>query len=151
MVRFHTLTPKVIFVDSSAYFSLIRAKDHNHQQALLIARHLDLQQWRIFTTSFVVAETHALIVNRLRRSDLGLVFLTTMNESKGTTVIQPTMPDQQRALQILGQHRDKQFSYADATSFAVMERFGISQVFSFDREFAQYGWSILSAELLSPR
>jgi predicted nucleic acid-binding protein len=44
---------------------------------------------------------------------------------------------------LLGQE-DKDYSYVDATSFAVMERLGIETAFTFDRHFEQYGWKRLS-------
>lgn len=47
--------------------------------------------------------------------------------------------DEERALQILRQYRGKDFSFTNATSFAVMERLGIAQAVSFDRHFQQYG------------
>jgi len=34
---------------------------------------------------------------------------------------------------------DKKFSYTDAASFVVMERFGIEAAFTFSGNFAQYG------------
>ena len=33
----------------------------------------------------------------------------------------------------------KDFSYTDATSFALMERLGLNTVFAFDEPFEQYG------------
>ena len=36
-------------------------------------------------------------------------------------------------------YRDKDFSYCDAISFAVMERLGITEVIAFDEHFRQYG------------
>jgi predicted nucleic acid-binding protein len=38
----------------------------------------------------------------------------------------------------------KVFSMTDATSFVVMERLGIRHALSFDRDFRQYGWTLLA-------
>ena len=51
--------------------------------------------------------------------------------------------DESKAWQIILRYQDKDFSYVDATSFAVMERFGISDVFSFDEHFEQYSFNRL--------
>jgi uncharacterized protein len=56
-----------------------------------------------------------------------------------------TSADVQRAKAIIYQYDDKDFSLTDATSFAVMERIRVPAVFTFDRHFAQYGFTILTA------
>jgi|RhiMethySRZTD1v2_1073278.scaffolds.fasta_scaffold1081974_1 predicted nucleic acid-binding protein len=53
---------------------------------------------------------------------------------------------ERRARAIITQYQDKSFSYTDAASFAVMERLGISRVFTFDRNFAPYGLTPLTPE-----
>ena len=53
--------------------------------------------------------------------------------------------DERRALAILRQYQDKMFSFTDATSFAVMERLNTQHAFSFDADFRQYGWIVLSS------
>jgi predicted nucleic acid-binding protein len=40
---------------------------------------------------------------------------------------------------------DKDFTLTDATSFAVMERLGITYAFTFDHPFTQYGFIALTA------
>lgn len=60
-----------------------------------------------------------------------------------TTIIRVRAADEERAKQILGHYADKDFSFTDAISFAVMERLGISRAFTFDRDFAQYGFTIV--------
>jgi uncharacterized protein len=130
-------------VDTSAYFALLAADDANHAQALAIRDRLIAEGWRLFTTSFVLAETHALLLNRLSQ-DIATRFLWTMDESL-TTLVWVTPADVQRAKAIIYQYTDKDFSLTDATSFAVMERFDIHLAFTFDRDFAQYGFTVLTA------
>ena len=94
------------------------------------------------TTNFVVAELHALVVARGSR-DAARHALSTSYRSRVTTVVRATEDDEQRALAIVLQYVDKDFSFTDAISFAVMERLGISRAFSLDRHFAQFGWQMV--------
>ena len=110
---------------------------------------LSIQQWRTFTTNFILAETHALLLNRLNRT----VALRTLKaiEISGTIIERVSVADEQRAREILEQYDDKNFSLTDATSFAVMERLGITYAFTFDRNFTQYGLTVLTPAHFSPR
>jgi len=54
-------------------------------------------------------------------------------------VIRVTERDEAKAARIIFDYQDKEFSYCDATSFAVMERLHICAVMAFDPHFAQYG------------
>jgi predicted nucleic acid-binding protein len=56
-----------------------------------------------------------------------------------------TPADVRRAKAIIYQYTDKDFSLTDAISFAVMERLDIHLAFTFDRDFAQYGLTVLTA------
>jgi uncharacterized protein len=71
-------------------------------------------------------------------------FLKDMEESN-TVVIRARAADEERAKQILFQYTDKEFSFADAISFAVMERLTIRLAFTFDRDFTQYGFPVIPA------
>jgi uncharacterized protein len=132
------------FVDTSAYFALLDADDANHAQALAIKDRLIAERSHLFTTSFVLAEAHALLLNRLSQ-DIATRFLRDMEQSP-TTLVWVTPADVQRAKAIIYQYDDKDFSLTDATSFAVMERIRVPSAFTFDRHFAQYGFTVLSAQ-----
>ena len=47
-----------------------------------------------------------------------------------------------RAREILERYHDKAFTLTDAVSFVVMETRGISEAFSFDDHFDQYGFRV---------
>ena len=132
------------FVDTSAYFALLDTDDANHAQSLTIRDRLIAERWRLFTTSFVLAETHALLLNRLSQ-ELATRFLRSMEQSS-TTLVWVTPADVERAKAIIYQYTDKDFSLTDAASFAVMERLRVSSAFTFDRHFAQYGFTVLRAQ-----
>ena len=92
------------------------------------------------TTSFVIAETHALYVARLGR-DAAAVFLRDTDIIPAIAVVRPTEADELAARAIIYRFRDKAFSLTDAISFAVMERLHLERAFSFDRDFEQYGFA----------
>ena len=130
-----------VFLDTGAYFAVAVSQDANHPQAISILERLAQQPSRLFTTNFVVAETHALLLAR-RGRDLAARVLGEIDRSR-TTIVRLRHQDEQRARQIILQYTDKSFSFTDATSFSVMERLGIDTAFTFDRNFAQYGFQAL--------
>jgi hypothetical protein len=86
----------------------------------------------------VLAESHALLLRRLGRA-AALAFLEGIPGSN-VDPIRVSRDDEATALGILRQYGDKDFSLTDAASFAVMDRLGIREAFTFDRNFAQYGF-----------
>ncbi|MBI3942276.1 MAG: type II toxin-antitoxin system VapC family toxin [Chloroflexi bacterium] len=131
-----------LLVDTSAYFAFVDGQDINHATARAIATRLATEHGRLYTTNFILAETHALLVARLGR-DIALRVLQEIDRGS-TTIIRVSSTDELRAREILIQYRDKDFSLTDAISFTVMERLHIRSAFTFDRHFAQYGYTILT-------
>ena len=136
------LRERRVFVDSSAYLALLDTDDEHHREAIATVQELAQARYRQFTTTVLLIESHALILSVLGR-DRAAQFLKDMEESN-TVVIRARAADEERAKQILFQYTDKEFSFADAISFAMMERFAIRLAFSFDRDFAQYGFTVLA-------
>ncbi|MBM2826190.1 MAG: PilT protein domain protein [Dehalococcoidia bacterium] len=136
------LRERRVFVDSSAYLALLDEEDENHDQAIQIVTQLANQRFRLYVTNILLIEAHALIMSNLGIA-AGIQFLNDMDESK-TIKIRVRASDEQRAKQIIFQYDDKDFSLTDAISFTVMERLGITYVFTFDRHFAQYGLNVLT-------
>jgi uncharacterized protein len=118
---------KPVLVDTNGFYAALNRKDAAHRE----------ERWSLFTTNFVVAETHALILIRRGRNH-AWQFLQSIYTGS-TNVDRVEERDERRARSILEQYRDKDFSYCDAISFVVMERLGITEVISFDEHFRQYG------------
>ena len=136
--------PQQILIDTGAYFALSDTTDANHERANGIRQRLLAEHWQLFTTNFIVAETHALMLTRLGYR-FALRFLNDIEQSS-TRIVRATPNDEQRARAIIRQYDDKRFSHTDAVSFAVMERLGIPQAFAFDRNFGQYGLQVLTPQ-----
>ena len=131
-------------VDTSAYLALLDDADQHHREAAAIINRLAEQHLRPYTTNAVLFESHALIMSVLGIRAAWEFLQET--EASSTVVIRVRASDEARAKQIIARYDDKDFSYTDALSFAVMERLRIPQAFAFDRHFGQYGWQVLQAE-----
>ena len=130
-----------VLVDTSGYFALLNTRDAKHGPAKAVAERLADESVRQFTTNAILFETHALILTKIGRH-VARRFLEDLLQS-ATIVVRVAARDEQRAFVLIGQYDDKNFSFTDALSFAVMERLRISTAFTFDRNFTQYGLAVL--------
>ena len=129
-----------VMVDTSAFAALVVARDAGHLAATAIHDRVSREGWQLVATNYVLAETHALLLAREGRT-VALDGLRGID--RGAAVVRATEEDEQRARAILERYRDTTFTLTDAMSFAVMERLGIGQAFTFDRHFARYGVALL--------
>lgn len=129
-----------IFVDTSAYYAAVDRRDIDHEAAATVLRQLMESRDQLVTTNAVLFELHGLLVNRLNRQ---AAWETLVALRASQTIERVSEQDEARVEEIIHQYDDKEFSMTDALSFAVMERLGLRVVFSLDRHFAQYGWTLL--------
>ena len=125
---------RVVFVDTGAFYAAINRNDENHGEATALFHDAMEEEWRLITSNFVVAETHALILSRL-----GRYLATAWLRSIPASVVRISKADEDKAKRIIFGYRDKDFSYCDASSFAFIERLRISEAMAFDSHFEQYG------------
>ena len=127
-----------VLVDTSAVYALIDRDDAYHRKAVAILRSLPRRGLAPLLTNFIMAECHALLLSRL-----GAEMARGWVMEQVWPVERVNVQDEDKARAIIRQYTDKTFSYTDATSFAVMERLGISNCFAFDPHFQQYGLTVL--------
>ena len=130
----------MIFVDTSAWVAISDARDGNHVRALGLQRELlSGKSGRLITTDFVLDETLTLIRKR-SGADPVRRFLDGLEASASVQQIWIT-PEHYRAARGLFLDQGQRFwSFTDCTSFVVMREFGISQAFSFDKDFREAGF-----------
>ena len=123
-----------MLVDSSAIVALLVKNDRNHEQAVEVLSRLTKQGAELVLSNFIIAESYNLIAVRANsfKAREWLLTNTWPVERVGRL-------DEKRALEIIKTYDDKDFSYTDATSFAMIERFAIDLAFTYDRHFQQYG------------
>jgi predicted nucleic acid-binding protein len=120
------------FVDSSVWFAAVVARDQHNRRAKSILQAVAA----VVTTDHVVAETWLLLNSRyhFRAAE---AFWEQVRVGAVRIEI-ATAADLETAWAIGRSFPDQTFSLVDRTSFAVMERLGITQVASFDDDFAIY-------------
>jgi predicted nucleic acid-binding protein len=128
---------KRIFVDAGAFYAWLDEDDRGHARAVEFFAGAIASRTDLVTTNMVLAETHALVITRLRRPDIGLAVVESILGG-WATVECATEKDMDSAAALLRRYADKAFSLCDAVSFVVMERRGIRAAASFDRHFRQY-------------
>lgn len=125
---------RAVLWDSSAILALLDADDADHETAVATAERIAVDRRPSFVTNYIEVEAHALLLRKLGRSIARDWLL-----SGGLPVVRALPQDEERARGILGTQRDKDWSFCDAISFAVLEARGARMAFSFDRHFRQYG------------
>ncbi|MEO7803106.1 MAG: PIN domain-containing protein [Actinomycetota bacterium] len=127
-----------VLVDSSAFLSLEDPRERSHPRSISALRTLVEESVLLIATNFIFDETYTLILTRLGRQRAvrwGDNFLG----GKLVRVVRVEQTHEERAWQIIHQYNDKDFSYTDATSFAVAEDLDIDRAFSLDEHFHQFG------------
>ena len=129
---------QAVFVDTSAFFAGLDRADRHHGAAVRTFEELAREGRAIYTSNVIVAETHALALRRLgRRAALRWL------DQPEIYLIFEEPDDHPSVVTLLERYSDKNFSYADAVSFVLMERLGIGVAFAFDDDFRQYGLDVI--------
>jgi predicted nucleic acid-binding protein len=121
-----------LFVDSSAWFASVVARDRYNARAKAVLR----EAGQLVTTDQVLVETWLLLATRHTRR--GAEMFWDGIRQGGVRVEKVTAEDMETAWAIGQVFADQDFSIVDRTSFAAMERLGLTRVASFDVHFAVY-------------
>ena len=130
----------MIFVDTSYWVALRNRRDGHHTEAQsLLGLH---GNGALVTTNQVRGETWTFL--RRRAGHVAAVeFLDALATSPRVRVIHVSPELEQSALDWLRRRDDREFSFVDATSFAVMRAERIRQALAFDGDFSAAGFEEL--------
>jgi len=128
----------MIFVDTSAFLAIENRRDAHHEEALIFRDAILKAREPLVTSDYVLADSYTII--RLRAGHPAAVdFGEDVKASRVLQVEYVTPEILEVAWQIFKTFSDKEFSFTDCTSFALMERLQINAAFTFDDHFRQYG------------
>jgi predicted nucleic acid-binding protein len=83
-----------VFADTGGFYPALNRRDASHRDAARLSPRARREHWFLFTTNFVLAESHALILARMGR-DRAWGFLQAI-VTGGTNVIRAEEADEQR-------------------------------------------------------
>lgn len=133
----------MIFVDTSFLFALFDRDDAQHERAraaldALRGGHL---AELLLTTNHVLAETITLVKSRGHRDprlrhDLAVRVGEQLLAGTFGRLHQVTAVQERHAFDFFRQHGDQRYSFVDCVSFVVMLELGLTEVLTFDDDFA---------------
>ena len=135
---------RAVFVDTGGWLACADGADPDHARARA-ARDAALEAGQILlTTDFVVDETLTLI-----RFRLGLAaaeaWWRLVDRSSRLRWERVDTDRFETARHLFFQYRDKDFSFTDCTSFAIMRELRLTQALTTDRHFRQMGFQVVPA------
>lgn len=130
------ISERDIFVDTSAFIAMRVTDDVNHKKAQGFLNIIKEQKMRLYTTNFILDEVYTYFC---KAHKIATEMAELIMNNPLIVLHRVNVEDENKAWDLLKTHKDKGFSYTDATCFAIMERIEIKTVFAFDEHYKQYG------------
>lgn len=134
-----------LFLDTSALVAMEDLDDANHKRAMEFREKIrsgDTIFRSLITSNYVVDETLTLLRFHCGYN-VAVAFRRTLETSKLMRVFWVTELLEKAAWKIYEKHSDKEYSFTDCTSFAIMDTEAIRSSFTFDEHFSQYGYDVV--------
>ena len=130
-----------LFADTSGFGNLADPTQAFHSLAASLYRAARIQNRRVVTTNYVLAELVALLTSPLRFPRASIVaFIDDLQTSPYVEIVHVDVLLHDAAWQLLKSRKDKEWSLVDCASFAVMTQRGISEALTTDHHFEQAGF-----------
>lgn len=130
------MPPERVILDTSAFYALISSADAFHTQAKPAYERLLDWEWEMWTTSYILVETSALVHHRLGFSSLKAFMETLLSDIISVLWVENAIHNE--AWKRMIERQGSRFSLVDWTTVVAAERLKAS-VFTFDRDFRQEG------------
>ncbi len=126
----------MIFVDSSFWIGLVNDRDARHAEATDLLGTVGTQ---LVTSNHVLGESWTWIRRRAGHAD-AVRFLDRIEASPRLRVVHVDDELEGRAWTWLRRHDEREYSFVDATSFALMRSMKIKDALAFDGDFSAAGF-----------
>jgi uncharacterized protein len=130
----------LIFADTSFWVAARLSRDDHHEDALALRE--KLAEERLVTSNHVVGETWTFFRRRSGHAT-AVEFLDLMARTARVDVVRVSEELEKQALRWLRRHDEREYSFVDATSFALMRSLRVRRALAFDGDFAAAGFAEL--------
>src|ERR1041385_1910521 len=131
-----------VFMDTAGFLALWDAGDEHHPEAVRLQTELARKRRRFLTSEYIVDETVTLLL--VRHSHAAAVdFLDTLEKSESLRLEWIDPSRFHAASRWFRKHADKEWSFTDCVSFAVMQELRLRDAFTTDHHFRQAGFAPL--------
>jgi len=125
-----------VFLDTGVFLALADEDNDYHSAAKSIYSDLLQSKAQLSTSNFVLSETYTLI--RFKVSHRAAVEFMKSFDQTGIRVFRVGEAIEKTAKAIFVRYDDKDFSFVDCTSFALIDHHRLDHAFAFDGHFRQY-------------
>ena len=125
-----------VFLDTGAFLALADEDDDHHSAARSTHTELLRSKAQLVTSNFVLSETYTLIRFKVGHHAAS-EFMKRFDRTEIKT-LRVTETTEQAAKTIFMRYNDKDFSFVDCTSFALIDHHRLDYAFAFDGHFRQF-------------
>jgi predicted nucleic acid-binding protein len=130
-----------LFADSAAWLALYDRRDKYHVRTQIAFRDLTERKVTFVVTDYTVAETATLVMGRAGHAQATICGEWLLHSAR-VRLIRVDAEMWSEAWRMFKMYDDKDFSFVDCASFAVMRREHIVDAFTFDHHFEQMGFRL---------
>jgi len=124
------------FIDTGVFVAARNKRDINHEKAVNLLREaLKGKYGRIYTSDYIFDEAVAVALVRTRKPDIAIDIGNFILSSKKLRILHVDKLVFMDAWRIFKKYVNKKLSFTDAVSIALMRRYNIDYIMSFDKHF----------------
>ncbi len=130
-----------LFVDTSGWAYYLDRQASLHPKVVALVRSAVMQRRRLVTTNYIITELVALLSSRFHLPRQEMVkAINALKSDANVEVVHIEVSLDNTAWQLIEARIDKEWSLVDASSFVLMEQFGITKALTTDHHFTQAGF-----------
>ncbi len=131
----------MIFIDTGAFISKYIEKDQHHKKSLLKWNTI-IHKAKLFTSNHVIDETITFLL-RKTTPPFAMEKANILYKTDVYKILHTDIEIEMSALRVLEKYKDQDLSFTDCMTIALMKKYKINKIFTFDKHFQLFNFTIL--------